>query len=218
MQRTQGPASWTSLDIVGSNYHLAGHIARHAQFPDRVLVSTESKPPLGEADRVLDNTFVVGDFVWSAQDYLGEVGMGRWFYEGDPTEPMSHAQESTAHQALSSSPMARDELYPVARARIAATSICSATASPPPICATSSGTGAKNFTSPCANRRTTRKSLLSAGAGIRFGKTGPGRAGKAKRWASMSIPATRVCGFISTTSWWAKCRPRGKKATRRLSS
>ena len=84
----QDPASWTSLDIVGSNYRLAGHIARHALLPERVLVSTESRPPLGEPYRVIDNPFVVGDFVWTAQDYLGEVGLGRCYYEGDPTEPM----------------------------------------------------------------------------------------------------------------------------------
>ena len=105
------PASWTSLDIVGSNYRLPGHIARHAQFPDRVLVGTESNPPLGEPYRVLDNTFVVGDFVWAAQDYLGEVGLGRWFYEGDPTEPMvAHKNQppTTFHPIAHGS----DELYP----------------------------------------------------------------------------------------------------------
>jgi beta-galactosidase len=81
-------ANWNSLDIVGSNYHLFQHVAQHDQYPNRVLVSTESQPPIGEAFQVLDHPYVVGDFVWSAQDYLGEVGVGRWFYEGDPTEPM----------------------------------------------------------------------------------------------------------------------------------
>ena len=51
------PASWTSLDIVGSNYRIAGHIARHPLFPERVLVSTESRPPLGEPYRVIDNPY-----------------------------------------------------------------------------------------------------------------------------------------------------------------
>jgi beta-galactosidase len=81
-------ANWNSLDIVGSNYHLAQHVAQHDQYPNRILVSTESIPPIGEAFQVLDHPYVVGDFVWAAQDYLGEVGVGRWFYEGDPTEPM----------------------------------------------------------------------------------------------------------------------------------
>ena len=76
-----------------------------------MLVSTESNPPLGEANRVLDNTFVVGDFVWAAQDYLGEVGLGRWFYEGDPTEPMMTRPNQPSTKPY---PIAHgsDELYP----------------------------------------------------------------------------------------------------------
>ena len=73
--------------------------------------STESKPPLGEADHVLDNTFVVGDFVWSAQDYLGEVGIGRWFYEGDPTEPMT-TEKNQPPTKLFPVHHGGDELYP----------------------------------------------------------------------------------------------------------
>ncbi len=81
--------NWNSLDIVGSNYHLSQHVNEHAQHPDRVLVCTESSRPVGEAVLTLGNPFVVGDFIWSAQDYLGECGDARWFYEGDPTEPLS---------------------------------------------------------------------------------------------------------------------------------
>jgi beta-galactosidase len=81
--------NWNALDIVGSNYALGTHIKEHDQHPDRVLVSTESKPPVGEASNVMANSFAVGDFVWSGQDYLGECGVGRWLYEGDPTEPLN---------------------------------------------------------------------------------------------------------------------------------
>ncbi len=80
-------ANWNSLDIVGANYSQFGwHIEEHADHPKRVLVSTENWPPLGKWKEVRDNTFCVGDFVWTAQDYLGESGIGRWFYEDDPTE------------------------------------------------------------------------------------------------------------------------------------
>lgn len=81
--------NWNHLDIVGSNYQLRMHVKQHSQYPERILVSTESYPPLGEPRAVLENSFVLGDFVWAAQDYFGEAGVGRWFYEGDPTEPMS---------------------------------------------------------------------------------------------------------------------------------
>jgi beta-galactosidase len=37
---------------------------------------------------------VVGDNVWSAQDYLGEAGIGRWFYQGDPAEPVNPPKDA----------------------------------------------------------------------------------------------------------------------------
>jgi len=32
---------------------------------------------------VQNNNYIIGDFVWTALDYLGESGIGRWFYPGD---------------------------------------------------------------------------------------------------------------------------------------
>ncbi len=87
--------NWNSLDIVGTNYNLGRHIAQHAQFPNRVVVSTESSPPVGMAYQVADNSYAVGDFVWSGMDYLGECGVGRWFYEGDPTEALNPPKDPT---------------------------------------------------------------------------------------------------------------------------
>ena len=102
--------NWGVEDIVGTNYMLDQQLAQHAQHPDRVLVSTESFPPLGEPQKVLGNSFVVGDFVWSAEDYLGEAGIGRWFYEGDPTEPLSSAEDGrSAPEPLDHG---SDKLYP----------------------------------------------------------------------------------------------------------
>jgi len=79
-------ANWNALDIVGSNYGIDQQITQHDKSQNVVLVSTESMPPLGKANEVADNAFVVGDFVWTGQDYFGESGLGHWFYEGDPTE------------------------------------------------------------------------------------------------------------------------------------
>ena len=88
-------ANWNSLDVVGTNYNIGRHVAQHAQFPNRIIVSTESSPPVGKAYDVADNTFAIGDFVWSGQDYLGESGVGRSFYEGDATEPLSKPKDPT---------------------------------------------------------------------------------------------------------------------------
>ncbi|MEI6323734.1 MAG: glycoside hydrolase family 2 TIM barrel-domain containing protein [bacterium] len=104
--------NWDSLDIVGSNYALGTHIKEHDQHPKRILVSTESSPPVGKAYEVLDNPFVVGDFVWSAQDYLGEVGVGRSFYEGDPTEPLGPPKKEHPDQPGGPVMHGNDKLFP----------------------------------------------------------------------------------------------------------
>ena len=31
----------------------------------------------------MDEPYIIGDFVWTAIDYLGESGIGRWYYDGD---------------------------------------------------------------------------------------------------------------------------------------
>lgn len=80
--------SWSAQDIVGSNYAIGNQIKRHDQFPNRVLLSTESFAPFGEWQSVLKTPYLIGDFVWTAQDYLGESGIGRCYVVGDPTEPM----------------------------------------------------------------------------------------------------------------------------------
>ena len=87
---------WKEEDIVGTNYALDNHIKQHSQYPNRILVSTESSPgdPGDHRADIIKNNFVVGDNVWSAQDYLGESGIGRWFYIGDPAEPVDPPRDS----------------------------------------------------------------------------------------------------------------------------
>jgi beta-galactosidase len=104
--------AWDSLDIVGSNYRLDTHIAEHDKFPQRVLVSTESNPPLGKGFQVADHPYVVGDFVWSAMDYLGESGIGRWFYEGDPTEPVDPPKEGEPPGTVHPVRQGSEKLFP----------------------------------------------------------------------------------------------------------
>ena len=106
-----GETIWNALDIVGANYSLHHHISLHDQFPKRMLVSTESSPPVGPANDVLDNPYVVGDFVWSAQDYLGESGVGRSFYEGDPTEPLDAPRPGDAPGTIRPVMHGSDQLF-----------------------------------------------------------------------------------------------------------
>ncbi len=80
-----------ALDIVGCNYNMGALIKDEQNFPERIVVGTESSPGDGPAvsmrRNIMKNDFVVGDHVWAAQDYLGEVGVGRWFYRNDSTQP-----------------------------------------------------------------------------------------------------------------------------------
>ena len=72
-------------DIVGYNYMIHKAESDHERVPSRVMMQTESYPRDAWQNyrKVADNTYVIGDFVWTAIDYLGESGIGRWYYEGD---------------------------------------------------------------------------------------------------------------------------------------
>ncbi|WP_439697129.1 glycoside hydrolase family 2 TIM barrel-domain containing protein [Mucilaginibacter sp. AW1-7] len=80
-------------DIAGYNYHLWNAPADHKRVPSRMIVQTESYPKDAFANwkLVKNNNYVLGDFVWTAMDYLGESGIGRWYYSGDvPGEHWEH--------------------------------------------------------------------------------------------------------------------------------
>jgi beta-galactosidase len=72
-------------DVAGYNYHLQSAPDDHQRVPTRIIVQTESYPKDAFVNwkLVQDNNFVIGDFVWTAMDYLGESGIGRWYYSGD---------------------------------------------------------------------------------------------------------------------------------------
>lgn len=72
-------------DIVGYNYQMHRVEADHRRVPSRVIMQTESYPRDAYANwlAVTENPYVVGDFVWTAIDYLGESGIGRYFYKGE---------------------------------------------------------------------------------------------------------------------------------------
>jgi beta-galactosidase len=72
-------------DVAGYNYHLYSAPEDHKRNPSRIIVHTESYPKDAFANwnLVQDNDYVIGDFVWTAMDYLGESGIGRWYYSGE---------------------------------------------------------------------------------------------------------------------------------------
>ncbi|PTN07455.1 sugar-binding domain-containing protein [Mangrovibacterium marinum] len=75
-------SSFKPLDIGGYNYQLHNAISDHKRVPERIILGTESYPK--EAFKmwnlVKNNNYIIGDFVWTAMDYLGESGIGRYYY------------------------------------------------------------------------------------------------------------------------------------------
>jgi beta-galactosidase len=82
---TGGTGTWdiraphlSLLDVVGYNYAFNRYAEDHIKYPERVMVGTESMPPLAFENWSADESFpfVLGDFTWVAMDYLGEAGTG----------------------------------------------------------------------------------------------------------------------------------------------
>ena len=67
------------LDIVGHNYSEDLYAESLIRFPKRVIYGSETFPQKIDSlwKLVLENSHVIGDFSWTAMDYLGEAGLGR---------------------------------------------------------------------------------------------------------------------------------------------
>jgi beta-galactosidase len=89
---------FAALDVGGYNYQYKRYTADHEREPSRIMYGSETTP--GEALEnwlaVLELPYVIGDFVWTAWDYLGEAGIGRQHYE---TANASFTGEYPWHQA-----------------------------------------------------------------------------------------------------------------------
>ena len=73
------------LDVVGYNYMIHKHASDHQRDPKRVMWQTESYPrdAFRNWELVQAYPYIVGDIVWTGLDYLGESGIGRYYYEGE---------------------------------------------------------------------------------------------------------------------------------------
>jgi beta-galactosidase len=71
-------AFFSALDICGYNYGVNKYVSDHERKPQRIIVSTESYA-LTAFDywmAVLDHPYLIGDFVWTGFDYIGEASIG----------------------------------------------------------------------------------------------------------------------------------------------
>ena len=81
----QKDAFFSALDVSGYNYAKDKYVSDHDRKPNRIMVSTESYA-LEQFDYwmdVLDHPWLIGDFVWTGFDYIGESSIGWLGYMPD---------------------------------------------------------------------------------------------------------------------------------------
>ena len=74
-----------ALDIAGYNYASGRYPLEGEAHPDRIIFGSETFPqdiPVNWT-MVEQYPYLIGDFMWTAWDYLGEAGLGAWAYTED---------------------------------------------------------------------------------------------------------------------------------------
>lgn len=71
------------LDVAGYNYMESVYASDHKNFPKRIIYASESYPIQAFTywKAVENNPFIIGDFVWTSMDYIGEVSVGNSTYK-----------------------------------------------------------------------------------------------------------------------------------------
>ena len=77
---------FAAVGVAGYNYLPGDYVKDHQRHPTWLMQGTESFPLRAfEAWLpVVNNPYVIGDFVWTAFDYIGEAGIGRAIRPGEP--------------------------------------------------------------------------------------------------------------------------------------
>ena len=73
-----------SLDIAGYNYGSGRYPLEEKAHPNRVVFGSETFPQdiWKNWQMVKKYPYLIGDFMWTSWDYLGEAGIGAWSYTG----------------------------------------------------------------------------------------------------------------------------------------
>lgn len=74
--------AFTNMDIAGYNYGEKRYKKDLKKYPDRLILGSETfcSDAYKFWELAKDNPRIIGDFVWSGFDYLGEDGIGAWEY------------------------------------------------------------------------------------------------------------------------------------------
>ncbi len=69
---------FAALDVCGYNYAINNYVSDHKRLPERIILGTESfaRQAFENWMAVIDYPWVIGDFVWTGYDYLGEASIG----------------------------------------------------------------------------------------------------------------------------------------------
>lgn len=80
--RAETKKAFAALDIAGYNYGIYRYKHDVKKYKGRVIVGTETFGADARKFRITAEKIpaVIGDFVWTGMDYLGEAGIGAWEY------------------------------------------------------------------------------------------------------------------------------------------
>ena len=72
------------VDIAGYNYATCRYVQDGGIYPNRLIVGSETYPKdLDKNWELIEKyPYLIGDFSWTAWDYLGEAGIGKITYDG----------------------------------------------------------------------------------------------------------------------------------------
>ena len=76
---------FAALGVAGYNYAMDNYEPDHKRKPERIMCGTESFPLEAFENwmAVMDHPWVIGDFVWTGFDYIGEASIGWRGYPQD---------------------------------------------------------------------------------------------------------------------------------------
>lgn len=77
--------AFAQLDVHGYNYQWKRYETDHQKFPERIMIGTESiaKEAFENWQMVEKHPYVIGDFVWTGMDHMGESGIGNSKLDND---------------------------------------------------------------------------------------------------------------------------------------
>ncbi|HSH18879.1 MAG TPA: glycoside hydrolase family 2 TIM barrel-domain containing protein [Draconibacterium sp.] len=81
-------AAFALMDVQSYNYQWKQYEPDHEKFPGRIMIGTESiaMEAFENWQQVEKHSYVIGDFVWTGMDHLGESGIGNAKLDNDTTK------------------------------------------------------------------------------------------------------------------------------------